>query len=194
MYTVHATKKLLDRIKVPVEVSCDNPTTNLGNWYAKPLFWKPQFALFVNEKTYLPVLLPLAPAATLLRRFPEALAATLEAHGISRLFIDTEISEMKSVGLSKTQSRQLVGVLNEMAFHADVYRTNTQVSDGLAIALELSQVPIGIMRKSYRFPDQALTALVEAVGRGDLVGEPSTESTEGTKATIHEPFPRHDEQ
>ena len=106
MYTVHATKKLLDRIKLPVEAPCDAPSTILGNWYAKPLFWKPQYVLFVNEKTYLPVLAPLAPAATLLSRFPEVLATTLEAHRISRSFIDSEISAMQSVGLSKTQSRQ----------------------------------------------------------------------------------------
>jgi hypothetical protein len=34
---VHATKKLLDRIKAPVEGPCDVPSTNLGNWYAKLL-------------------------------------------------------------------------------------------------------------------------------------------------------------
>lgn len=179
MYTVHATKKLLDRIKAPVEVLYDEPSTNLGNWYAKPLFWKPQYVLFVNEKTYLPVLAPLAPAATLLSRFPEVLATTLEAHRISRSFIDSEIIAMQSVGLSKTQSRQLVGVLNELAFHAGVHRNHQQVNDELEIALELAQVPIGIMRKSYRFPDQALMALVEEAGGGDPMTDIFTKSNEG---------------
>jgi hypothetical protein len=33
----------------------------LGQWYATAVFWKPQVALFVNESTLLPVLMPLAP-------------------------------------------------------------------------------------------------------------------------------------
>jgi hypothetical protein len=86
---------------------------------------------------------------------------------------------MQSVGLSKTQSRQLVGVLNELAFHADVHRNHQQVNDELEIALELAQVPIGIMRKSYRFPDQALMALVEEAGGGDPMTDIFTKSNEG---------------
>jgi hypothetical protein len=61
VYSVHATKKLLDRIKEPVEAPVAEPTVKFGNWYAKPLFWKPQFVLFVNERTFLPVLVPLGP-------------------------------------------------------------------------------------------------------------------------------------
>jgi hypothetical protein len=38
----------------------------LGSWYATVLLWKPQVALLVNEKTLLPVLMPLAPAKDLL--------------------------------------------------------------------------------------------------------------------------------
>lgn len=189
MYSVHATKKLLDRMKEPIEAPVGEPTTNLGNWYANPLFWKPQYALFVNERTYLPVLVPLAPAATLLQRFHGVLATTLEAHGVSRTFIDAEISVMESVGLSKTKSRQLVGVLNELAFHANVLRGHERTTHELVIALELSHVPIGIMGKSYRFPDQALAALVAEVIAGDLEADASRPSTERPDATIHELFP-----
>jgi hypothetical protein len=42
MYVVHATKKLLDRLEGPVEEEVGEPTTNLGNWYAQPLFWRPR--------------------------------------------------------------------------------------------------------------------------------------------------------
>jgi len=49
------------------------PTTYLGNWYVTALFWKPQVALLVNERTLLPVLMPLAPAAELAQPVPEHL-------------------------------------------------------------------------------------------------------------------------
>jgi len=82
MFTIHATKKLLDRVPQPVMPAVSEPTTALGNWYATALFWKPQVGLLVNERTLLPVLMPLAPAATLMARFPESLRQTLDAHGI----------------------------------------------------------------------------------------------------------------
>ena len=88
MLIVRATKKLLDRIGPPSLGEGGPSTTLLGQWYATALFWKPQVALFVNEPTLLPVLMPLAPAATLLARFPQQLAAVLTAHGIPDAVID----------------------------------------------------------------------------------------------------------
>ena len=69
MFHLHCTKKLLDRIK-PEIAQPGQSDTNLGSWYATILFWKPQVALLVSERTLLPVLMPLVPAATLARRFP----------------------------------------------------------------------------------------------------------------------------
>jgi hypothetical protein len=81
MFTLHCTQKLRDRIKA--DLASPSPSnTLLGNWYATALFWKPQVALLVSERTLLPVLMPLAPAATLAPRFPTQLALVLKAHGI----------------------------------------------------------------------------------------------------------------
>ncbi len=62
----------------------DVSTTLLGDWFATALFWKPQVALLVNERTLLPVFMPLAPAATLLDRMPDAIASVLRLHGRRR--------------------------------------------------------------------------------------------------------------
>jgi hypothetical protein len=51
---VRATKKLLDRASGTTPGDGVS-TGTLGDWYAKPLFWRPQVALFVNETTFLPV-------------------------------------------------------------------------------------------------------------------------------------------
>jgi hypothetical protein len=56
---------------------------HVGNWYATVLFWRPQVSLFVNEKTLLPMLIPFAPAASLLTRLGPALEALLDAHGVA---------------------------------------------------------------------------------------------------------------
>jgi len=67
---VCATKKLLARLGSPTLQDGEHSTTLLGQWYATALPWRPQVALLVNEPTLLPVLMPLAPAATLLARIP----------------------------------------------------------------------------------------------------------------------------
>jgi hypothetical protein len=66
VYTIHATKKLLDRMQEPIIDSIPDATTRLGNWFAKPLFWRPQVTLFVNEETFLPVFSSLVPACAML--------------------------------------------------------------------------------------------------------------------------------
>ena len=93
MFNLHCTKKLLDRIK-PVVQPPGQSTTHLGDWYATVLFWKPQLALLVNERTLLPVVMPLAPASTLAQRFPEALSKVLNALGTDESKIKAELSEM----------------------------------------------------------------------------------------------------
>ena len=101
MYRVYGTNKLLDRIKVSLTLDDFPPTMMLGNWYASALFWKPQLALLVNERTLLPALMPLAPAADLVARFPQHLSGVLSAHGIAQFFIDYELSQMSQVQYGK---------------------------------------------------------------------------------------------
>ncbi len=69
---MRATKKLLDRAGPPTLQDGEESTTILGEWYATVLFWKPHVVLGprVNETTLLPILMPLAPAATLPARIP----------------------------------------------------------------------------------------------------------------------------
>ena len=55
---------------------------------------RPQVVLFVNEHTLLPVLLPLAPATTLLKRLPEVLAEVLKAHAAPPAFIDQVLTSL----------------------------------------------------------------------------------------------------
>ena len=74
MLVVRATKKLLDRLGPVTLESGQTSTTRLGDWYASAWAWRPQVALFVSKATLFPLLMPLAPAATLLARFPDGLA------------------------------------------------------------------------------------------------------------------------
>jgi len=160
---VRATKKLLDRIGPPNLGEGERSTTLMGQWYATALFWKPQVALFVNEPTLLPVLVPLAPAATLLARFPQQLAAVLAAYGTPDAVIDEEQRQMSDRRLAKTTNRSVIGIMNEFSFLAGAYRGGTPAPDLLALAKHLAATPCGPLYRRHVSPDRELAALLRSV-------------------------------
>ncbi|MDE1918451.1 MAG: hypothetical protein KGJ57_21595 [Sphingomonadales bacterium] len=162
MFTLHCTQKLRDRIKADLALPspCD---TMLGNWYATALFWKPQVALLVSERTLLPVLMPLAPANTLARRFPTQLALVLKAHGIGADAIAQEIWRMGEVAYAKTVNRSVVGMLNEFSFLAECWRPRFG-EDLVALSQRLAETPCGPLRKGPMSPDRALRDVMNAEG------------------------------
>jgi hypothetical protein len=138
MYTLHCTKKLLDRIKISFASFLPAPTTLLGNWYATAVFWKPQVALLVDERTFLSVLTPLAPASKLATRFPHELATILVRHGAGQAFIASEMAAMSTVSVAKTAHRSVVGTMNEFGFLAEGYREYLENSDLQAPSMRLA--------------------------------------------------------
>ncbi|HXZ74233.1 MAG TPA: hypothetical protein VEH31_25635 [Streptosporangiaceae bacterium] len=162
MLIVRATKKLLDRIGPPNLGEAEQSTTLMGQWYATALFWKPQVAMFVNEPTVLPVLMPLAPAGTLLARFPQQLAAVLAAHGTPDAVIDEEQRQMRDRRLAKTANRSVVGIMNEFTYLAQAYRSDTTAPDLLAVAMGLATTPCGPLYSKHISPDRELAALLRS--------------------------------
>lgn len=158
---IRGTKKVLDRIpNVPRSVDADRSTTRLGDWYVNVLFWKPQVALFVSETTLLPVLVPFAPAATLLDRFPTALLANLQAHEVPRTFTDAELDEMHERRLTKTANRSVVGVMNEFRFLGEIYFHEDGETDLVALSMRLADTPCSPLYTRHISPDHELAALV----------------------------------
>ena len=160
MYTLHCTKRLLDRIKPSTTAPGGASGPLLGDWYATALFWKPQAVLLVNEKTLLPVLMPLAPATDLSTRFPDHLAGVLTAHGIPQKFIDLEIAQMNEVQYAKTSNRSVVGIMNQFSYLAEGYREYLETKDLLALSLRLSETPCSPLYKGATSPDRELWRMV----------------------------------
>ena len=160
MLLIRGTKRGLDRVGGLSATDADHSTTRLGDWYVNILFWKPHVALFVSEATLLPVLMPFAPAATLLERFPSAVCAHLQAHEVPRSFTDTELGEMEPRRLAKTNSRSVLGVMNEFKYLAEIHAKLDGETDLLALSLQLAQTPCGPLYKRHISPDRELAALV----------------------------------
>ena len=160
VFSIHATRRLLDRVNRPVLPAVSEPATILGNWYANVLFWRPQVVLLVNERTLLPVLMPLAPAATLGERFPEAFQRVLEALGVVPAFVEVEVSAMADVRFARTADRSVVGVMNGFKHLAEDYRDYRGLDDLVTLAVELSVTPCGPLYSRHVSPDRELDALL----------------------------------
>jgi len=155
---VHGTKKFLERVGRP-SVPADTPSsTQLGSWYATVLFWRPQVALFVNAETLVPLLLPFAPATSLLDRLVAGLDELLEHHAVSRPFIDAELSQLGEVRLAKTSNRSVLGSMNEFAYLADVDRHAAAVIDLLELSLRLAATPCSPLYRRHVTPHDELLA------------------------------------
>lgn len=162
MFVVHGTKKFLERAKQPVgDTGC--PTTALGNWYATAVFWKAQAALFVNERTLMPIVVPLAPASSVTGRFPDHASAVFAALGLDRSFIESEIAEMSDCRLAKTESRSLLGSMNEFVHLGKAFSDDGHSYDSVDLSLELAKVPCGPLYGSHVSPDDELRAFVAAL-------------------------------
>jgi hypothetical protein len=162
VYTIHGTKKLLDRVKQPVMPAVEHPTTALGNWYATAIFWRPQVAFLVNEATLFPVLLPLAPATSIVARFPDALESILKVLGVSAAFIASERWAMSDANFSKTANRSVLGVMNRLEFEMDFVRDRVG-DDLLELSLHVSDHLVGPLRGTeFRTPQEKLLEIVEA--------------------------------
>jgi hypothetical protein len=161
---VRATGKLLQRLGRPTLRESEGATTLLGEWYATALFWRPQVALLVNEPTLLPVVMPLAPAATLLARIPEQIAAALSAQGAPAPIVDEEVRRMRDWRLGPTANRSVVGILNEFAYLAEAWRQDQPPPDLHALALRLATTPCGPLYRKHISPDRELAALLRSIG------------------------------
>ena len=165
MFTVRGTKKFLDRVGHPAADPLPSPSTVLGEWYANVLFWRPQVALFVNATTFVPVLMPFAPAVDVVARFPAAMAEVLGALGIDPRFVDSQSTQMTSAVLAKTASRQVLGVMNEFTFMAEdsLGKSRSGSADLLGLSVWLADTIVGPISNDDGFtPLGALQRVVRA--------------------------------
>jgi hypothetical protein len=160
---VRATKKLLHRVGPPTLQEGEHSTTLLGQWYATALFWKPQVVLLVNEPTLLPVLMPLAPAATLPTRIAEEIATVLAAHRTPEAIIGDELQQMRDCRLAATANRSVVGVMNEFTHLAEAHRDHDTGQDLLDLAVRLASTPCGPLYRKNVSPDRELAAILHSI-------------------------------
>jgi hypothetical protein len=158
LIVLRCTRKLLDRMGKPV-ASPPPSTSVLGDWYAKPFqVAQRRLILLMSGSSRLPVLMPGRDVANLGRNFPDSLGAVLERLGVPSGVADAEAELSRDFVLAATDSRSILGSLNDFAWMTQ-HRLRAGADDDLVqLSVELSMTPIIAM--DFGFPrDVALTLL-----------------------------------
>ncbi len=113
MITIHATKKLLTKLKIAPATEATATDGRLGAWYADLRVVNRRHIVFaLNERTLLCVIVPYVsfksdPAAAM----AAALRPVLEAVGVPNGVIDAELAAFNAVSFTTTASRVMLGRL-----------------------------------------------------------------------------------
>ncbi len=144
MLVLRCTKKLLTRLHAGPAAPGIESTTVLGDWYATIHLMRPaHLILLVNERSRLSVVLPARELSTLLRRIPDAAAQVLLDIGVGARAVAQERSAMSPIVLAQTQSRSVLGTMNEFIFHIDCRREDVGELDPRQLSLELGRDLVG---------------------------------------------------
>ena len=136
----------------------------LGPWHANLIYIdRRKCVLFVNDKTLFNFIVPDVSKAVIRKLddlFRHHLQCILADEGFPESVRDKISSEYADVAYAKTNSKRVLGSMNDLAFH---YKFNIQSEGGVhshmipEIIRRLNRMPMSAIK--YRFPIKALAAL-----------------------------------
>jgi len=159
MVTIRCTKKLLARIGAPA-AETEPATTLLGDWHAGPMsIGHQRLILLISEHSRLPVIMPARDVKHLAANFPAALAQVLTGLGIDAAAAEREVEATRESVIAKTNSRSLLGTLNDFSFMLRWQLPDCPDLDLVQAALELSHTPVRPLGR-LGFPDKVARELL----------------------------------
>ena len=159
MVAIRCTKKLLARIGAPGPV-VEPTTTILGDWYAQPVaIGHQRLVLLISEHSRLPVIMPARDVKHLAENFPDALARVLAGLGIEASAVKREVEATRKTVIAQTNSRSLLGTLNDFSFLLKWGLQDQPVADLVQAALRLSRTPVQPLGRAG-FPDKVTRSLL----------------------------------
>jgi hypothetical protein len=147
MVVIRPTAALAKRMKAKLASTNTKSKTILGDWYAVDLVLdRKQYILCVSEKARLPVILHAAPYVSFPERLAPALGEVLLGIKIPFVKIQAELNFTSEVDLAKTESRSVLGSMNECRhalqylvddrrFKHDTLKTSLWLADHISLIL-----------------------------------------------------------
>lgn len=143
MVVLRCTRTLFLRLKRSDDPPPNASTTLLGDWYGNVIpIGRRHAILFISAHSRLPVLVPVRQANRLAVVFPDAVCAALAVLGVPNSAIDQERMRMADVTFGRTNSRTLLGTLNDFAFMTRAHFITAREATLEDIAHDLARTPI----------------------------------------------------
>lgn len=112
----------------------------------------------VSERSLLPVFVEAKDFSSFEARFRAAVRLVLECVGAAASSIENELREMSTIAIGTTQSRSVLGSMNELSFLARYSMELRPQSDLIRLASELADTPCSALR--YETPKSMTLALL----------------------------------
>lgn len=118
MIALRCTRKLLQLLDGGPVDCVSEATAVLGNWYGNVVpTVAGELVVLANERTLLSVAVPAQMVDRLFTEFPARVYNLLRMIGVPTDIAMRECSELDTVMLARTESRSVLGSLNEIALH-----------------------------------------------------------------------------
>lgn len=159
LITFRCTRRVLKRYGWTPQDARES-TSRLGDWYVNLLNLGPErWVLCVSDRTLLPVIVP-ARKDEFPARFGAYLEFVLEALEVPRHHVVGEVESVENFVVSRTESRQVLGVMTDFANLASYHGPG---SDPVALALKLAGAPSKPLE--YQSPGRRTRELFGVEGR-----------------------------
>jgi hypothetical protein len=143
MVVLRCTEQLLFRLKHFDDGPPVKSTTTLGDWYGNIIrMGNRHVLLFISERSRLPVLIPIRHAHKLRTVVPEAMSDLLAWMRVPEQVIAEERRQMVQVAFDRTNSRSLLGTMNDFALGVRVHFMTSRDAPLEDITRALSKTPI----------------------------------------------------
>jgi hypothetical protein len=143
MVVLRCTQQLLHRLKRFDDEPPVTSTTRLGDWYGNIIrMGNRHVLLFINERSRLPVLIPIRQANKLRTVLPDAVSEMLSWIRVPQDVLAEELQQMSEMAFGRTISRSLLGTMNDVSFGVRVHFITSRDESLENIAKAVAKTPI----------------------------------------------------
>lgn len=161
---IRGTAEFRKRVRAQPLADGEGATGDLGEWFANVRLWRPHLAIFVHARTYLPVLIGLSPATSVIERFGAQLDAMLLELGAPAESVARQQAHRSDMRIAASNDRSVVGVMNEYVKMVDWWRHDLggiNEHNTLSVSLRLASTPVRAGSQQATWPDRAVLDLLE---------------------------------
>jgi hypothetical protein len=165
MYQLRCTARLRPKVEQALERQALGPvltTTKLGDWFANRFnFGAQRYVICTSDRSLLTLLVSAKELGSLGERIIYALDAVLTELQVPARMREREIDEMRKFRVAPTNSRSILGSMNDMAYLAEAeFAATGRPIDLRAVNRRLAAVPCAPI--GYEYPGERAVELLRA--------------------------------